>query len=52
MSFVTVMIHSVWGTENRERILLPEPRILLLRHIRENAKSKEIFIDTINAESE
>jgi len=52
MSFVKVMIHSVWGTKNRECILLSEPRNLLLVHIRENAKSKGIFIDTINAEPE
>ncbi len=52
MSYVNVMIHSVWGTKNRERILLPEPRNLLLKHIRENAKDKGIYIDTINAEPE
>ena len=52
MSFVKVMIHSVWGTKNRKRILLTEPRNFILSHIRENAKSKEIYIDTINAEPE
>ena len=44
------MIHAVWGTKNRKPILLGESRILLLEHIRENASSKGIFIDTINAE--
>ena len=44
------MIHAVWGTKNREPILLGESRILLLEHIRENASSKGIFIDTIYAE--
>jgi len=52
MSFVKVMIHSVWGTKNRERILLNSSRSLILEHIKENAKSKGIFIDTINAEPE
>ena len=50
MSYVNVMIHAVWGTKNREPILLGESRILLLEHIRENASSKGIFIDTIYAE--
>lgn len=48
MSYVKVIIHAVWRTKNSERILLPEPRNLLLKHIRENAKEKGIFIDTIN----
>lgn len=46
------MIHAVWRTKNSERILSPEPRNLLLKHIRENAKEKGIYIDTINAEPE
>ena len=50
MSYVNVMIHAVWGTKNRESILLGESRILLLEHIRENASTKGIFIDTINAQ--
>ncbi|MEA1873556.1 MAG: IS200/IS605 family transposase [Bacteroidota bacterium] len=52
MSFVKIMIHAVWRTKNSERILLSEPRNLLLKHIKENAKKKGIFIDTINAEPE
>jgi REP element-mobilizing transposase RayT len=42
----------VWGTKNRERILLNNPRSLILEHIKENAVLKGIFIDTINAEPE
>lgn len=52
MSFVKVMIHSVWGTKNRAHILLNKTRGLILEHIKENAKAKGIFIDTINAEPE
>ncbi|OFX54349.1 MAG: transposase [Bacteroidetes bacterium GWA2_30_7] len=52
MSFVKVMIHSVCGTKNGERILLNSSRSLILEHIKENAKTKGIFIDTINAEPE
>mgnify|MGYP001562083006 FL=1 len=43
MPFVKVMIHAVWGIKNRERILISGPRKFLLAHIKENAKSKEIF---------
>lgn len=50
MSFVKVMIHSVWGTKNRARILLSEKRTILFSHIITNAKEKNIFINTINGE--
>jgi REP element-mobilizing transposase RayT len=48
MSFVKVMIHAVWGTKNREPFLADEARPLIIKHIRENAKSKEIYIDSLN----
>jgi len=48
MSFVKIWIHAVWGTKNRESILSKENRMDLFQHIRENAKSKEIYIDFIN----
>jgi putative transposase len=48
MAFVNIRIHAVWGTKRREHILTKEVRIKLFSHIRENAKSKGIFIDCIN----
>ena len=42
------MIHAVWGTKHREKVLSKEIRQKLFEHIRENAKTKNIFIDTIN----
>ncbi len=48
MSFVRIMVHCVWATKCREKILLEEQRRLLITHINENAKKKDIFIDTIN----
>ncbi len=42
------MIHAVWGTKNREAVLTTEVCSKLFNHIKEYAKSKEIFIDTIN----
>ena len=52
MSYVKLMVHAVWSTKNRERILVEQARKKLLQHIRENAANKEIFIDTINGEPE
>jgi len=52
MSYVKIMIHAVWGTKNRENLILPEIRPILLSHIRENAKLKEIYIDTLNSQSD
>jgi putative transposase len=52
MPFVKVMIHSVWGTKNREPFLTQEVRPVIIDHIRQNAKSKEIFIDRINGYTE
>lgn len=48
MSFVKIMVHSVWGVTNRESLLASDRKIEMLNHIRENAKKKDIFIDRIN----
>src|SRR5258706_15069409 len=48
MSFVRVWIHAVWGTKNREPVLVKEIRPPLMFHIRENAKQKQIYIDRLN----
>jgi putative transposase len=50
MSYVKLMVHAVWGTKNRERILTPDVMQLLLAHMKVNAKEKNIFIDTINGQ--
>lgn len=52
MAYVKVMIHAVWGTKNIERIIVKSAMKILLDHIRENAKTKEIYIDTINGQPE
>jgi len=46
------MIHAVWGTKNRKKLISREIRPILLSHIRENAKQKGIYIDTINSQAE
>ena len=52
MSYVRIWIHSVWGTKNREPILARESRQILFNHIRDNAKSKHIYVDTVNGYAE
>jgi REP element-mobilizing transposase RayT len=52
MSHVKIWIHAVWGTKNRQHVLSKEKRQELFRHIKENARKKEIFIDTINGYSD
>ncbi|MBK7291410.1 MAG: transposase [Chitinophagaceae bacterium] len=48
MAFVNIMIHAVWGTKNRYPFSEKEIRPIIFEHIRQNAKSKQIFIDSIN----
>lgn len=48
MSYTKIMVHCVWGTKNHIPILLIEKRLELFAHIKQNARSKEIFIDIIN----
>jgi putative transposase len=52
MSYVKIWIHAVWGTKNRHPYLTKEIRPQVIAHIKENAKGKEIFIDTINGYTE
>jgi putative transposase len=53
MPFTSVYIHFVWSTKNRKPSLnSPDLRQKVWDHIRENAKHKEIFIDTINGYQE
>ena len=42
------MVHCVWGTKRRETILTKEIRKLVIDHLKENAKKKGIFIDTLD----
>jgi REP element-mobilizing transposase RayT len=53
MPFTTVYIHFVWSTKDRQPFLdSPELRRKVWDHIKENAKQKGIFIDTINGYEE
>jgi REP element-mobilizing transposase RayT len=48
MPFTRVLIHFIWSTKNREKLIIIEKRKELINHIQQNAKEKQIFIDTIN----
>ncbi|MES2332924.1 MAG: transposase [Bacteroidota bacterium] len=48
MSFVKIWVHAVWGTKNRERILLTEPRKLICHHIQQNASVKGFHVNEVN----
>src|SRR5205085_8602612 len=48
MPWVRVWIHFVWSTKNREPYLNTEVRQEVLAHIRENARAKNIHIDSMN----
>lgn len=53
MSFIKVYIHFVWSTKNRYPYLeTPELRKTMWKHIRDNAKKKDIFVDFINGYQE
>ncbi|MFB3897779.1 MAG: IS200/IS605 family transposase [bacterium] len=48
MSQIRIWIHLIWSTKNREKLISPTIKPVLLKHIRENAKSKDIYLDFIN----
>ncbi len=48
MSFIKVYVHYVWSTKNRMPFLSDDIRFEVYKHIRENAKEKNIYIDFIN----
>lgn len=48
MPYLRVWLHCIFATKNRQPLITPELKPLLLSHIRENAKSKDIYIDFIN----
>lgn len=53
MPFIKVYIHFVWSTKNREPFLdSKELRLKVWDHIRENAKSKGIYLDFVSGYSD
>ncbi|MEI6696412.1 MAG: IS200/IS605 family transposase [Bacteroidota bacterium] len=52
MSYIKIYVHYIWTTKNRQHFLSLDIREKLFKHIRENAKSKNIFIDFLNGYSD
>ncbi|MBL1215040.1 MAG: IS200/IS605 family transposase [Ignavibacteriae bacterium] len=52
MPYIAIWIHAVWATKSRERIISKEIKPKLLAHMKENAKSKKIYINEMNCEPE
>jgi REP element-mobilizing transposase RayT len=48
MGYIKIWVHLVWTTKNREAFLNKEIRQKVFSHIKENAKTKGIYIDFIN----
>ena len=48
MSYTKIWIHAVWGTKRRTPFLNKEIHSAVIDHIKENAKEKKIYIDSIN----
>jgi putative transposase len=52
MPFIRIWVHLIWSTKNRYKTISPELKIALLEHIKENAKRKNIWIDSVNCTSD
>lgn len=52
MPFIRVWIHYVWATKNRNQILTKDLRRILFDHIRQNAKTKAIYLDRVTGHLE
>lgn len=48
MPFINIYLHVIWSTKNRSKIIAKGLKLILIQHIKSNAKEKEIFIDNIN----
>jgi putative transposase len=52
MPFIKTWVHLIWSTKNRDKIISKDLKPELLSHIKENAKSKDIYIDCVNCVSD
>jgi len=48
MPYIRVWVHYVWSTKYRQQTLQDQFREDLFEHIRQNAKSKDIYLDRVN----
>ena len=52
MSYIRIWVHAVWGTKKRTPFLLKNKKSVIINHIKDNAKEKNIYIDFINGDKE
>src|SRR5207237_7710909 len=52
MSYVRIWVHIVFSTQNHEQYLSADVRRRLFAHIKENCRSKGIFLDSIGGWSD
>jgi putative transposase len=52
MPYVKNWLHCVWGTKDRFPFLSGEMKYEVIKHIRTNTKTKNIYIDFLNGHSE
>jgi REP element-mobilizing transposase RayT len=52
MSYTKIWIHLIFSTKNREYYIDSELKTKLIPHIKENAASKKIYIDSLNCTSD
>ena len=52
MSYTNIMVHAVWGRKSRYPYLTPHIKQQVCKHIRENALTKGIHIDSINGDAD
>ena len=52
MSYVRNWLHCVWGTKNKFSFLNAKNKLAIIKHIRENAKAKGIYMNSINGDKE
>jgi len=48
MPYIKAMLHFIWSTKRRMPLITSELKPLLLSHIKENSKTKKIYIDSLN----
>ena len=52
MAYVKNWLHCVWGTKNRHPYLIGDIKTEVIKHILDNAKAKNIYIDSIGGFTE
>lgn len=52
MSYVRIWLHCVWATKNQVPLLTKEKKELVIEHIKQNAKLKSIYLDSLNGNTE